>query len=61
MKLTQAAASLGNRPKILRLAAEQHQIEVLHPLEDGAPWLFKRLALKAQVATVSTVPGTYIA
>ena len=49
MNLTQAAASLGISPKTLRLAAEQRQIEALHPLEDG-PWLFKRSALEAEVA-----------
>ena len=49
MNLTRVAASLGISPKTLRLAAEQRQIEALHPLEDG-PWLFKRSALEAEVA-----------
>ena len=49
MNLTRAAAVLGVSPKTLRLAAEQREIEALHPLEDG-PWLFKRSALEAEAA-----------
>ncbi len=49
MDLTRAAAALGVSPKTLRLAAEQREIEALHPLEDG-PRLFKRSALEADAA-----------
>jgi len=49
MNLTRAAAVLGVSPKTLRLAAEQREIEALHPLGDG-PWLFKRSALEADAA-----------
>ena len=49
MNLTRAAAVLGVSPKTLRVAAEQREIEALHPLEDG-PWLFKKSTLQAEVA-----------
>jgi DNA invertase Pin-like site-specific DNA recombinase len=49
MNLTRAAALLGVSPKTLRLAAEQREIEAVHPLEEG-PWLFKRSALQAEAA-----------
>jgi DNA invertase Pin-like site-specific DNA recombinase len=49
MNLTRAAAFLGISPKTLRLAAEQREIEALHPLQDG-PWLFKRSALQTEAA-----------
>jgi DNA invertase Pin-like site-specific DNA recombinase len=49
MNLTRAAAGLGISPKTLRLAAEQHEIEAMHPLEEG-PWLFKRSTLQAEAA-----------
>jgi hypothetical protein len=38
---------LGVSQKPLRLAAEQREIEALHPLEDG-PWLIKHSALEAE-------------
>jgi hypothetical protein len=50
MNLTQGAAFLGISPKTLRLAAEQREIEALHPLPDG-PWLFKRSALQTEAAS----------
>ena len=49
MNLTRAAAVLGVSPKTLRLAAEQHEIEAMHPLEEG-PWLFRRPTLQAEAA-----------
>ena len=49
MNLTRAAAVLGVSPKTLRVAAEQREIEALHPLEDG-PWLFKKSTLQAEAA-----------
>jgi hypothetical protein len=49
MNLTRAAAVLGISPKTLRVAAEQREIEALHPLEDG-PWLFKKSTLQAEAA-----------
>jgi DNA invertase Pin-like site-specific DNA recombinase len=49
MNLTRAAALLGVSPKTLRRAAEQREIEALHPLEEG-PWLFKRSTLEAEAA-----------
>ncbi len=49
MNLTRAAALLGVSPKTLRLAAEQREIESVHPLEEG-PWLFKRSTLQAEAA-----------
>jgi hypothetical protein len=49
MNLTRAAALLGISPKTLRLAAEQREIEAVHPLEEG-PWLFKRATLQAEAA-----------
>ncbi|HXP74514.1 MAG TPA: recombinase family protein [Stellaceae bacterium] len=49
MNLTRAAALLGISPKTLRLAAQQREIEAVHPLEEG-PWLFKRATLQAEAA-----------
>ena len=45
LNLTRAAAHLGVSAKTLRLAAENAEIEALHPLADG-PWIFSRAALK---------------
>jgi hypothetical protein len=40
---------LGISPKTLRLAAQQGQIESVHPLGEG-PWMFKRSTLQAEAA-----------
>src|SRR4029453_7250323 len=44
LNLTRAAAHLGVSAKTLRLAAENAEVEALHPLIDG-PWIFSRAAL----------------
>jgi hypothetical protein len=44
LNLTKAAAHLGVSAKTLRLAAENAEIEALHPLVDG-PWIFSRATL----------------
>lgn len=44
LNLTQAAKLVGIAPRTLRLAAERHDVEAVHPLPDG-PWLFRREAL----------------
>jgi hypothetical protein len=46
LNLTKAAAHLGVSAKTLRLAAENAEIEALHPLVDG-PWIFGRAMLDA--------------
>jgi len=44
LNLTNAAALLGVSAKTLRLAAENGEIDAIHPLADG-PWLFSRVVL----------------
>ena len=44
MNLTEAAAHLDVVPKTLRRAAEQREINAMHPLHDG-PWVFNRTDL----------------
>jgi DNA invertase Pin-like site-specific DNA recombinase len=46
LNLTKAAAYLGISAKTLRLAAENAEIEALHPLSD-APWIFSHIALES--------------
>jgi len=49
LNLTRAAAYLAISPKTLRIAAENAEIEALHPLPDG-PWLFSRAILDGSTA-----------
>jgi len=49
LNLTRAAAHLAINPKTLRIAAENAEIEALHPLPEG-PWLFSRAALDGSAA-----------
>ena len=49
LNLTKAAAHLGVSAKSLRLAAENAEIEALHPLPEG-PWIFSRAALGGPAA-----------
>jgi Recombinase zinc beta ribbon domain len=49
LNLTRAAAHLAISPKTLRIAAENAEIEALHPLPDG-PWLFSRAILDGSTA-----------
>jgi hypothetical protein len=49
VNLTRATALLGVSAKALRRAAQQREIEAVHPLEEG-PWLFKRSTLQAEAA-----------
>jgi recombinase-like zinc beta ribbon protein/recombinase len=49
LNLTRAAAHLGISAKTLRLAAENAEIEALHPLPDG-PWIFSRATLDGPAA-----------
>jgi hypothetical protein len=49
LNLTKAAAHLGISAKTLRLAAENAEIESLHPLSDG-PWIFSRATLEGPAA-----------
>jgi hypothetical protein len=45
LNLRHAAALVGVTPRTLRLAAEQGEINALHPLDIG-PWIFKRADLE---------------
>lgn len=49
LNLTRAAAHLAISPKTLRIAAENAEIEALHPLPEG-PWLFSRATLDGSAA-----------
>jgi DNA invertase Pin-like site-specific DNA recombinase len=49
LNLTKAAAHLGISAKTLRMAAENAEIESLHPLSDG-PWIFSRDTLHGPAA-----------
>lgn len=49
LNLTRAAAHLRIGAKTLRLAAENGEIQALHPLPDG-PWLFSRAVLDGPAA-----------
>jgi len=44
LNLTKAAALLDISAKTLRLAAEHHEIDAIHPFPDG-PWIFSRAIL----------------
>ena len=44
MNLTEEAAHLDVVPKTVRRAAEQREINAMHPLHDG-PWVFNRTDL----------------
>jgi hypothetical protein len=49
LNLTRAAAYLEISAKTLRLAAENGEIDAIHPLPDG-PWLFSRAVLDGETA-----------
>ena len=53
LNLSKAARLLHVAPKTLRLAAEAHEIEALHPLPDG-PWIFNRTVLSTSQARAIT-------
>jgi hypothetical protein len=53
LNLSKAARILRVAPRTLRLAAEAHEIEAIHPLPDG-PWIFSRAALSASSARAIT-------
>src|SRR5438270_2624706 len=44
LNLSKAARILHVAPRTIRLAAEAHEIEAIHPLPDG-PWIFSRSSL----------------
>ena len=48
LNLTRAAALLQVTPKTLRRAAENGEINAVHPLADG-PWIFSRSVLEGEV------------
>src|SRR5713101_7158418 len=50
LNLTKAASYLHISAKTLRLAAENAEIEGMHPLPDG-PWLFNSAVLSSSAAT----------
>jgi hypothetical protein len=56
LNLTRAAAHLGVSAKTLRLAAENAEIEALHPLVDG-PWIFSRATLDESGARAVAEPA----
>jgi hypothetical protein len=49
LNLTKAATHLGISAKTLRIAAENAEIEGVHPLPDG-PWIFSRATLDGSAA-----------
>ena len=49
LNLSKAARLLQVSPRTLRLAAEAHEIEGIHPLPDG-PWIFSRVVLSSSSA-----------
>jgi hypothetical protein len=53
LNLTKAARLLHIAPRTLRLAAEAHDIEAIHPLSDG-PWIFSRAVLSSPSARAIT-------
>jgi len=53
LNLSKAARLLRVSPRTLRLAAEAHEIDAIHPLPDG-PWLFSRAILSSPSACAIT-------
>jgi hypothetical protein len=49
LNLSKAAKLLGVAPKTLRLAAEQGEVDAVHPFPDGA-WIFNRASLDEPAA-----------
>jgi len=49
LNLSKAARLLQVSPRTLRLAAEAHEIDAIHPLPDG-PWIFSRAVLSSACA-----------
>jgi len=62
LNLTKAATHLGISAKTLRIAAENAEIEGVHPLPDG-PWIFSRATLDGSAAQALAArahrPATY--
>jgi hypothetical protein len=53
LNLSKAARLLQVSPRTLRLAAEAHEIDAIHPLPDG-PWIFSRAVLSSPSARAIT-------
>jgi len=53
LNLNQAARLVHVSPRTLRLAAEAHRIEAVHPLPEG-PWIFSRAVLSSPAARAIT-------
>ena len=53
LNLSKAARLLQVSPRTLRLAAEAHEIDAIHPLPDG-PWIFNRAILSSPPARAIT-------
>jgi DNA invertase Pin-like site-specific DNA recombinase len=53
LNLSKAARLLRISPRTLRLAAEAHEIDAIHPLPDG-PWIFSRAVLSSPSACAIT-------
>ena len=54
LNLTRAATLLGVAPKTLRRAAENGEIDAVHPLADG-PWIFSRSVLEGEAGRTLAV------